>query len=196
VGVDLAGDGPGFLVAGPPRSGRSTALMTLASCLQARGTPVVLVATTRPARPSGPVDVMPALGPADDSALLALLAAGSTAVLIDDVTTLIDTAVDQALVDLLRSGGNGHVVVAAGRADELATTFRGTTAEVRRSRAGLLLCPTWTDGELLGARLPRGDAETIPGRGVLIGAGRRTPVQVAVADESPALVLGQHPTDS
>jgi S-DNA-T family DNA segregation ATPase FtsK/SpoIIIE len=188
VGVDLARDGPGFLLAGPRRSGRSSALVTLACGLRATGTPVVLVAPARSPLGSSAarIGASRVLGPADAQALSAALAQDPVAVLVDDVTRLADTPVDQALVELLRSGGDGHVVVVAGSNDELATTFRGTAAEVRRSRAGLLLCPSWTDGELLGARLPRGDPETVPGRGVLIGCDRQIPVQVAVADADPA----------
>jgi len=189
VGIDLAEAGPGFLVAGPPRCGRSTALITLACGLLARGTPIVLVAP-RPEVTSLGGGSVAVLGPADGPRLSAALASGPTAVLVDDVTALVDAAVDQVLADLLRTGGGGHVVVAAGRNDELATTFRGVATEVRRSRAGLLLCPTWTDGELLGTRLPRGDPETIPGRGLLIGGGLQTPVQVAVAVAATAPVQG------
>jgi S-DNA-T family DNA segregation ATPase FtsK/SpoIIIE len=126
------------------------------------------------------------LRPEDDQALLAALAAQPVAVIVDDVTTLLDSPVDRALAEMLRSGGGSHVVVVAGRTDELATTFRGTAAEVRRCRAGLLLCPSWTDGDLLGARLPRGDPETVPGRGVLVGGDRQTPVQVALTEAGPA----------
>jgi len=189
IGVDLAGDGPGFLVAGPRRSGRSTTLITLARGLRSRGMPVVLVAPARSPLESlvdGGMDPPAVLGPGDGRALSAALAKPPGVVLVDDVTAFTDSAVDQILVDLMRAGGDGHVVVAAGRNDELAATFRGAAAEVRRSRAGLLLCPNWTDGELLGVRLPRGDPETAPGRGVLVSGGRQTPVQVAVATAGPA----------
>nr|BFE86531.1 hypothetical protein GCM10020093_091320 [Planobispora longispora] len=44
LGVDLLAQGPGAVVAGPPRSGRSSALLTATRSLLSRGTPVVLVA--------------------------------------------------------------------------------------------------------------------------------------------------------
>ena len=44
IGVDLRQDGPSFVVAGPPRSGRSNALVVMASTLGARGARVVVVA--------------------------------------------------------------------------------------------------------------------------------------------------------
>jgi S-DNA-T family DNA segregation ATPase FtsK/SpoIIIE len=193
IGVDLAEYGPGFLIAGPPRSGRSTALCALTEGLQAAGTPVVLVTPAR--SPLGSradnCGAVASLGPADVTALTAALAVTPTAVLVDDITGLPDSAVDRALTDLLHRGGDGHVVVVAGRNDDLAATFRGTATEVRRSRAGLLLCPSWTDGELLSTRLPRGDPEAVAGRGILVGGGCQTPIQVAVGSGAGSAGLGQ-----
>lgn len=43
LGVDLLAHGPGAVIAGPPRSGRSSALLTATQSLLSRGTPTVLV---------------------------------------------------------------------------------------------------------------------------------------------------------
>lgn len=43
MGVDLQGQGPAAVIAGPPRSGRSSALVTAARSLLGRGTPVLVV---------------------------------------------------------------------------------------------------------------------------------------------------------
>src|SRR5206468_11442870 len=85
VGVDLARDGPGFLLVGPPRSGRSNALVALARGLSNRGVRVVLVGPSPPR--SGLLSTMDGvtlLGPADGSALMAVVADSPTAVLVDD----------------------------------------------------------------------------------------------------------------
>jgi S-DNA-T family DNA segregation ATPase FtsK/SpoIIIE len=78
--------------------------------------------------------------------------------------------------------------VVAGRADDLATTYRGVAADVRRSHCGILLRPGPVDGELLGVRLPRRPSSGPPGRGIAIGDpawaamfddGEPVPIQVA-----------------
>ncbi|MBP2704731.1 cell division protein FtsK [Microbispora sp. RL4-1S] len=47
LGVDLQGQGPAAVVAGPPRSGRSSCLLTAARSLLRRGTPVLVVTPRR-----------------------------------------------------------------------------------------------------------------------------------------------------
>ena len=46
-GLDVAEEGPGLVVAGPPRSGRSTTLITMARSLIAQQTPVLVIAPRR-----------------------------------------------------------------------------------------------------------------------------------------------------
>ncbi|PZS02300.1 MAG: hypothetical protein DLM56_12360 [Pseudonocardiales bacterium] len=188
VGVDLAVDGPGLLIAGPPRSGRSSALRTIAASLVGAGTAVVLVVARRSSlrslhdRPG----VLAVLGPDDADALADLAAFGPVVVLVDDVEAMTDAPVGGPLVDLLRADDGERAVVAAGRADDLGMTFRGILPAVRASRAGVLLQPRAADGDLLGVRLPRTAPDPLPGRGLLVVAGTVTPVQVAVG-EPPAM---------
>ena len=68
----------------------------------------------------------------------------------------------------------------AGGVEELAATFRGFAADVRKSRSGLLLGLTnHLDGELLGMRLPRSAVAPGPiGRGLLVRGGQLSPVHV------------------
>ena len=47
LGLDVRDEGPGLTIAGPPRSGRSTALLTMASSLLEQGTPVLVVTPRR-----------------------------------------------------------------------------------------------------------------------------------------------------
>ena len=183
VGVDLAEDGPGFLVAGPRRSGRSTALVTMATALVTRRCGVVAVLPRR--SPLADVDGLLAVLRPDENVVLAGLLAreGPVVVLVDDVEALHEAPVTAVLQDVLRHGpGRGRAVVVAGSAEELAATFRGLVVEVRRSRCGLLLQPQGPlDGDLLGLRLPRASGTGPPGRGLLAVAGQVTPVQVALA---------------
>ncbi|MCW2599982.1 MAG: cell division protein FtsK [Frankiales bacterium] len=185
--VDLAVHGPGFTIAGPPRSGRSTALLGAAQGLLAGGTGLCVLAP----RPSPLRDLREQRGvlhlwtsgnpdPADVAAALDT-AAGPLAVVVDDAELLHGTDVSDLLQQVLRDGPDrGHVVLLAGTTAELATSFRGFTADARRSRSGLVLSPTsHLEGELLGVRLPRSAAFAgPPGRGLLVRTGQVQLVQV------------------
>jgi S-DNA-T family DNA segregation ATPase FtsK/SpoIIIE len=89
-----------------------------------------------------------------------------TLVLVDDSEAFTDTAVGTRLVDWARDRDLPLAVVATGRAEDLATTYRGVAAEVRRHRTGILLRPGPLDGELFGVRLPRASRVDPPGRGM------------------------------
>lgn len=186
AGLDLGVGGPGALVAGPPGSGRSTALLAAACWHLERGTAVVVVAP----RPSplralaGRPGAETVLG-ADATELggaLRRVGAAPAVVLVDDVEHLLDTELDAALGAVLADAPErGRGLLVAGTTEELLATFRGVAVPIRRSRTGLLLCPAGPlDGDLLGVRTVRG-LHTRPGRGVLAVRGRATPVQVATA---------------
>jgi S-DNA-T family DNA segregation ATPase FtsK/SpoIIIE len=170
IGVDLfAGDGR-LLVAGPPRSGRTTALRLIlhqvcvaghaASLWVAapRRSPLLAVAAARGIKIVTPDDPPATVESPGQSPLL---------LLVDDSEAFLDSPVGDALSELLRRGAHGGAAVVAAHSDELAVTYRGIAHEVRRSRAGLLLQPGPGDGELLGLRLGRARPARQPGRGVL-----------------------------
>jgi S-DNA-T family DNA segregation ATPase FtsK/SpoIIIE len=187
VGVDLAEDGPGFLVVGAPRSGRSTALLTMTESLLRGGRSVCLVTPARSplqalAAHSGVTGCLDTTS-SEDTVRLALSPAGtSPVVVVDDAERLTDTALGSVLEALLRAGrDHGAPMLAAGNSDDLQSTYRGFTLDLRRSRCGLLLNPQSTlDGDLVGARLPRHlNGSRHPGRALLALRGELTPVQVA-----------------
>jgi S-DNA-T family DNA segregation ATPase FtsK/SpoIIIE len=108
-------------------------------------------------------------------------AAGPLAVVVDDAELLHGADVADLLQQVLRDGRDrGHVVLVAGTSEELATSFRGFTADARKSRSGLLLSPTsHLEGDLLGVRLPRSSVFSgPPGRGLLVRSGQVLLVQV------------------
>jgi S-DNA-T family DNA segregation ATPase FtsK/SpoIIIE len=182
VTVDLA-ETSGWLVAGPPGSGRSSALVLLADQLRRTGRPLVAVAPRR-----SPVRELPGLAscvtdPADGASLTALLAGDPCVLLVDDADVLTDTCVGAVLDTAVRDARDaGTLVLAAGATDELVLGYRGFAVDLRKARTGLLLAPQGpADGDLLGVRLSRavgGDAQ--PGRGLVVQRGRVTPVQVAL----------------
>ena len=189
VGVDLSQTSPGFVIAGPPGSGRSTALETMTRWLAARGVPVALVTPRRsPLRALATLEgVLGVLGTeSKDVELLDKLLDGLDrhVVLVDDAELLLDTSMGDRLEGLARSARDAdQAVVAAGTTDDLGSQCRGFVVDLRRSRSGLLISPRSTgDGDLLGARLPRNLAAGPPGRGLLVLNGTVTPVQAALPD--------------
>ncbi|MBW3646899.1 MAG: FHA domain-containing protein [Actinobacteria bacterium] len=180
VAVDLSDVAPGLLLAGPPRSGRSTTLLTFAAGLRAGGLPIVAVAPR-----ASPLRELPGclLGTESGPALEALLGSdGRVALLVDDAELLVESALAPALEQAVRRARDvGTIVLVAGTTDELVAGYRGFVLDLRRSRAGILLSPQSAgDGDLLGVRLSRttgGDVR--PGRGLLVRRGRVEPLQVA-----------------
>jgi DNA segregation ATPase FtsK/SpoIIIE, S-DNA-T family len=191
-GPDLATGTPAFVVAGPPSSGRSTVLVTMARSLLRAGAGVIAI-TPRPSplrRLTGEgVTVLsgPELTAPDLTAALAV-APERAVVLIDDAELLRDCSAEDELRALLRAGaGSGRALVIAGDAESICTGFSGWQVELKKARRGLLLAPqTITEGDLIGLRLPRSllGQPVHPGRGLLhLGDGEPRAVQVPHAPE-------------
>lgn len=189
VGVDLRETGPGIVIAGPPKSGRSTMLLGAARALLRQRTPLILITPRRsPLRDlAGTEGVLGVLGgdaKAEDLEELTEQAAGPYVVLVDDAELLYDEPLDDALESVLRSGMDGdHGVVAAGTTDTLSSQYRGFVTEARKTRNGVLLTPqSSSDGELFNIRLPANSNTGAPGSGLLIRGGGMMPIQ-GVIDE-------------
>ncbi|MQA95043.1 MAG: cell division protein FtsK [Streptosporangiales bacterium] len=186
LGVDLSFDGPGFTVAGPPRSGRSTTLITMTRVLLDRGVPVVCVTPRRsPLRDlTGTDGVLDVLGAESSPERLTEAIAGHDryVVVVDDAELLSDSALGPELDKILVSGRDAeHGMIVAGTTDDLASTYGGFTVTARRSRHGLLLAVRDpADGDLLGVRLPRNLPPGPAGRALFAHHGRTTPVQLAL----------------
>jgi S-DNA-T family DNA segregation ATPase FtsK/SpoIIIE len=181
VWADLAAASPGFVIAGPPRSGRSTTLSCVAASLRAAGWFTMLVT----ARVSPAVGWSDAAVNATDPRLADALVAPKErlAVLVDDAERVLDTPAAGPLERFAREARDGgHLFAVAGTTEDLAVGFRGFVVEARRSRCGVLLAPRGPlDGEAFGVRLPRETAGPLPpGRGLLIEHGAVTRVQVAL----------------
>ncbi|GAA0959245.1 FtsK/SpoIIIE domain-containing protein [Actinocorallia libanotica] len=187
AGVDLLEEGPSFIVAGPPRSGRSTTLATIARSLLERDVPLLVITPRRsPLRElRGVPGVLAVLdSTAEEPEVEALTAAEHRfAVLVDDAELIDETELGDAVQALLRSARDGeHAVVLAGTTEDLSRGYRGFIADARKTRTGLLLgVQSPDDGELFGLRLPRNASYAgPPGRGLLILSGTPTPVQAAL----------------
>ncbi|NUS81692.1 MAG: cell division protein FtsK [Streptomyces sp.] len=188
-GTDLARV-PSFVIAGPPRSGRSTVLLTMARSLLDLGTKIVVIAPRnsplrRLAGQPGVVEVFTDadVPVADFRAALGRVDSPAGAILVDDAEMMIDSELDVDFTALARgSAGDGWGLVVAGNNEALLGGLSGWQAMVRRNRCGLLLAPrSASDGELVGARVPRGllEGDSEPGRAHLqLGDGRFLTVRV------------------
>ncbi|SEG90694.1 DNA segregation ATPase FtsK/SpoIIIE, S-DNA-T family [Thermomonospora echinospora] len=192
VGVDLLNEGPGFVVAGPPRSGRSTTLLTIVGSLldPAVGGGLVPVLLLTPRRSPlsalkghpGVLGVLDA-DAAEDDLLDAVGEEHRYVVVVDDAELLDETALDDALRGVLRTARDGeHAVVIGGTTEDLGRGYRGFLSDARRSRSGVLLsADSPDDGELFGLRLPRNAGLAGPtGRGLLVLQGSTSQIQVAL----------------
>jgi S-DNA-T family DNA segregation ATPase FtsK/SpoIIIE len=183
--VGLALRGTSAVVAGPARSGRTTALRTMSAWLGEHGEDVVLVTSG----PSALADLVGRPGvagvveSADVERLHSLLGRHpDCCVVVDDVERLLDTEAEDVVTQWFKSAERlaGSLLV-GGNASELSSMFRGLSVLARRAGQGVLLQPSsYADGDLLGVRLPTtGIRERIPGRGLIVHDGTVEPVQIA-----------------
>lgn len=168
------------LITGPPRSGRSQALCTVARAVLGEADPPTVVAFAPRRSPvrqlPAPVKVVTEYAELDN-ALSAV--PGRLLVLVDDAETVED---ELGVLDRwLAKADTAHHLVAAGRADGIRRTYGTWIQRVRDGRCGVLLIPDHDlDGDLLGVMLPRQDRMApLPGRGYLVANGSVDGVQLA-----------------
>lgn len=195
--VHLALDGD-VLVAGPPRSGRTSAIGSMAASLDPwaadAGLRRVLVsprsgpwtASDRwDAVAAGPdaVEVVDAVAAAVVGNDGARQPSPMTVVFVDDADDL-DSGVDEALARLAALRSPAVRLVVAAESSRARSAYSGVIAHLRRQRRALLLQPDVDlDGDLAGTRLPRRSPRpSPPGRGELVDRGEIELVQVALAD--------------
>lgn len=199
--LDITSAG-GVLVAGPPGSGRSTTLSTLAHSIHEQGG-TVLAVTPRPSplrELAWLTGCLTGSEPASElDRLLVPSGPGQQALLLDDVELLTDSALAPLLEQLVaRARDTGLLVVAAGTTSDLLTAYRGLTVDLRRSRTGVLLHPTSpVDGDLFGLRLSTAEFSSSPappGRGLLVQRSSAVPLQIAQS-RPVARATGVEPPD-
>ncbi|GAA4621773.1 FtsK/SpoIIIE domain-containing protein [Actinoallomurus vinaceus] len=193
VGVDLLAEGPGFTVAGPPRSGRSTVLMTMVTSLLDPKigdgvVPVVLICPRRsPLRElRGEPGVLAMLETPDDAYRFEEVVGGVSrfVVVVDDAELLDTTPFDDVLVRVLREARDvEQAVIIGGTTQDLSRGYSGFIADTRRSRTGVLLAVNSPDdGDVFNLRLPRQISVDGPtGRGLFVRLGQTAPIQAATA---------------
>ncbi|WP_066582688.1 hypothetical protein [Cellulomonas timonensis] len=181
----------GALVAGPPGSGRTTALAVLARGLLRAGRPVAVVGTDPVL--IGVPGVRWASGPADVAALLDELSDAHRGglegvdLLVDDLDVLDHLhpveAERLAQASAARSTGLRVRLIASARTGRAATAYREPIARLRSVRAGLVLDPLEPgSGDVFGVDLATvvdPSRAHAAGRGALVHGRELTPAQVA-----------------
>lgn len=175
---------PTFVVAGPPGSGRSNTLMTIAeSALSADHELVVLAPRRSPLRDldgrSGVRGVLTGddVTEEDLAPLLAAHGEKTTMLIADDAELLREASAKAWLRGLIPQAPDHQLaVVIAGDPDALGKGFSSWLLEVIKGRRGVLFKPTQlTDGDTVGIRLSRSDlaaaVEHPVGRGYVAGRG-------------------------
>jgi S-DNA-T family DNA segregation ATPase FtsK/SpoIIIE len=164
------------LVSGPARSGRTTTLVSIA---RAAGPDRTLVVGEELARRSG---IRPT---APDELAVIVTGRGPTLVLVDDALEIPDA--DGRLAGLVAGPPPGVHLVVSVRPDRYRAAYGHWAAEIKSSRAGLLLRPDPLDGDLLGRPLPpRLSLASLPGRGLIVADGSIEEVQVVLPDDQSA----------
>jgi S-DNA-T family DNA segregation ATPase FtsK/SpoIIIE len=187
-GLDVRDEGPGLTIAGPPRSGRSSTLVTMATWLLEAGTPVLALTPRRSPLRSllGRGGVLGVLdGEATPEAVTAAVAGlEQFVVLVDDAELLFNGPLSAPLEKILASGRDGeHGLIIAGATGDLTRAYSGFIKEALKSRCGVLTAvDSPGDGDLFGVRLPRNAGPGPLGRGLLVRPGTAEPLQLALAD--------------
>jgi S-DNA-T family DNA segregation ATPase FtsK/SpoIIIE len=186
-----------FVVIGPYRSGRSTALDTIAAGLRAStpGLRTHLLAPRRSWLVDGSGWDSVARGPDEcESRIAALLedlvdgASGReqapVLVVLDDGGELAESHLASSLEKLIKRGRDARVRFLTSIETGQARHYSPWIREIRKDGRGMLLDPSLElDGDLLGARLPRRtNAVFPPGRGYVVIDARVTLAQVARRD--------------
>ncbi|MDI5972471.1 FtsK/SpoIIIE domain-containing protein [Streptomyces sp. SL13] len=190
VGTDLAGPAPTFLIAGPPRSGRSNLLAVMTRSLLDAGAQTVLLLPRRSPLEShftgvpGVRAILTGTEPPAEELQEALRTdAGPVVLVIDDGELVRDSSGLTFLREWIRnSAGAGGAVVLGGNAAEVGGGFSGWQTDIRNNQRGALLSPRNPfDGDLLGVRLSRSltNGPVTPGRALVhLGNGELLTLQV------------------
>jgi S-DNA-T family DNA segregation ATPase FtsK/SpoIIIE len=192
VGVDLTESH--FFIAGPYRSGRTTALAMLVESIKLAPVPseLHLLAPRRSAllELKGWTTSARGAEACNDAAdrireiTLSRSAEDNHAplfVVVDDAGELAETPAAAPLEAIVRIGRDVNVRVLAACEASAARGFSPWIREMRKDANGLLLTPDLDlDGDLLSIRLPRRSTRTFPpGRGYLVSGGRLVHMQVS-----------------
>lgn len=188
VGVDFS-QSPTFVVAGPPGSGRSTTLASLAVSLLASGTRlVVLTPRESPLRALDGhpgVQLLTSRAPTSREFAAALESGNEPrVVLVDDADLVALPEFDQDLRALAESGRERGIGLAAAATGDTMAGAMGWLGALKRQRRGVLLeAQSLMDGDILGVRLTHAHLRNRkPGRGLTVDPRSGEPINVQIPE--------------
>ena len=195
IGIDPVGV---FLVTGPGGSGRTLAVETLVAALQRTTEKLEAHFFSADASPTAllagwsSVATTPETTVANARALIESAAAGAwegqrILIVVEAIAEFLNSVADDALQELLKQvRSRRQFAVVEGETASLGSSWP-LLAAARSGQQGLCLQPDQGDGLQIFKtpfpRVSRGDFP--PGRGLLVGGGRVTVVQVALAEDAP-----------
>ncbi|MFE2357173.1 FtsK/SpoIIIE domain-containing protein [Streptomyces parvulus] len=188
-GPDLGQGVPAFVIGGPAKSGRSTALLNIARSYLAQGVRLILAAP----RPSPLRDLEGTEGvlkvftgrDIDEDEMEGLIESAGPeqpiVVLVDDAEVHEDCDAEDIFKRIVERGvEEGLAVVIAGDEEEICDGFTGWQVDMKKARRGILLSPQDSSaGELIGIRTNRSmvGGQITPGKGMLhLGSGEHLTV--------------------
>ncbi len=179
--LDAIEDGPVLPIAGPPKSGRSSALLAIAGFAADRGWDVITVVHSRRSPlAAAENDELGCRCSADELGIALDKTTGRVLVLVDDVQRLADQDLLQPAID-----ADGRALIAIAASADFLSSRTGVMRTLPAADGGLLLAPQGPlDGSAIGLRrLPdEWVANPRPGRGILAIAGEARQVQVPITD--------------
>jgi S-DNA-T family DNA segregation ATPase FtsK/SpoIIIE len=198
IGFSSAG---GFVIAGPPGSGRTTALLTMATATHRAHPKIELFLLSARRSQLGSLPLWKAAADTTDAVreLVSSLstsiadsktAPGSLAIFIEHLADFHESELERDIENLIKTAIRAEFLIVGESETSTWNQAYSVGRPMRAGRRGLILQPDDGDADLLKATFPRLRGVLPPGRGFLVGGGRSRKLQVATTDESDIAVGG------
>jgi S-DNA-T family DNA segregation ATPase FtsK/SpoIIIE len=190
--AEIMAKGP-LLLSGPPGSGRTVALVTLAYALRRSNpdTELVYIGSRRSAVASLPIWNRSVVGAEDLAAIIEDLMEhssgnpGKVAIFIEGLTEFTDTVAESGVSQLVTASIKADQWVVGESETSTWSSAWSLSQPFKSGRRGLLVNPGDIEGDsLLNTSLGRVSPEFIPGRGYIVGRGKARKLQIALPPEN------------
>jgi S-DNA-T family DNA segregation ATPase FtsK/SpoIIIE len=190
--AEIMAKGP-LLLSGPPGSGRTVALVTLAYALRRSNpdTELVYIGSRRSAVASLPIWNRSVVGADDLAAVMEDLVEhssgnpGKLAIFIEGLTEFTDTVAESGVSQLVTASIKADQWVIGESETSTWSSAWSLSQPFKSGRRGLLVNPGDIEGDsLLNTSIGRVSPEFIPGRGYIVGRGKARKLQIALPPEN------------
>ncbi|HEX4443163.1 MAG TPA: FtsK/SpoIIIE domain-containing protein [Galbitalea sp.] len=191
IGIPTGG---AFVIAGPPGSGRTTTLVTVATALARARPKMELYHLSARRSDVGGLKLWKKSADSPDEVreLLSALAArisggelapGALALFIEHLADFHESELERDMEGMIKSGVRSEQLVVGESETSTWNQAYSVGRPMRAGRQGIILQPEDSDADLLRANFGRVRGWFPPGRGYLVGGGRSRKVQVATTDD-------------